>query len=141
MGRFIPADEAFEAWMSGDLERMLAARSVKTNPVDRHFLLQSIVKETYRRRSEPQMRRLCIETGMMHLAEFQDIAPALRLDMGDKLPRVPSFAWLATALADGGQLDEAAAVCERATQLGADDGTKGGYPGRAGRLRARKRTR
>ena len=53
MGRFIEADEACEAWMSGDLRRMLAAKSVRTNPIDGHFLLQGIVKETYRLRSHP----------------------------------------------------------------------------------------
>jgi hypothetical protein len=140
MGRFIDADEAFEAWTSGDLRRMLAARSVPTNPIDRHFLLQGIVKETYRLRSDPEMRRVCIETGRTHLAEFPRIGPTLRVDMGGTLPRVPSFAWLATALAEAGQIKEAIDVCETAARLGLQDGTKGGYTGRAAKLRARKST-
>lgn len=138
MGRFVDADEAFEAWLSADLSRMLAARSVGTNPIDRHFLLQGIVKETYRLRRDPDMRRLCIETGVTHLSEFSVIGPALRIDMGGSLPRVPSFTWLATALAEDGRVDEAVQVCETAAHFGLEDGTKGGYPGRAERLRAQK---
>jgi hypothetical protein len=140
MGRWVDADEVFEAWTSADLARMLAARSVRTNPIDRHFLLQTIVKETYRLRSDPEMRRLCIETGMTHLTEFSSIAPALRADFGGSLPRVPCFAWLATALAEKGMVEEAVRVCETAARLGLDDGTKAGYLGRAQRL-ARKQPR
>lgn len=138
MGRFIDADEAFEAWTSADLPRMLAARSVRTNPIDRHFLLQGIAKETYRRRNDPEMRRLCIETGKTHLAEFSRIGPALRVDMGGTLPRVPSIAWLATALAEIGRIEEAIEMCEAAARLGLEDGTMGGYAGRAAKLRGRK---
>lgn len=99
-GRWVEPDEAYLAWESGDLNRMLAARALRTNPIDRHFLLQRIVQETYRRRSDPEMRRLCIETGLVHLQEFSAIAPALRTDFGGEVPQVPSFKWLATALAE-----------------------------------------
>jgi hypothetical protein len=138
MGRWVDADEAFEAWTSADLARMLAARSVRTNPIDRHFLLQSIVKETYRLRSDPKMKRLCIETGMTHLSEFSAIAPALRTDFDGTLPRVPSFAWLATALAEEGRVEEAVRACETAARFGLEDGTKAGYLGRAERLARQK---
>ena len=134
MGRWINADEVFEAWMSNDLRRMLAARSINTNAVDRHFVLQSIVKEAYKRRHEPKMRQLCIETGFVHLDEFPTLAPGLRKDMGGTLPRVPSFAKLATALAEDGRVDEAIQVCQTAADLGLEDGTKAGYAGRAQRL-------
>jgi hypothetical protein len=134
MGQWVDADEAFEAWTSADLARMLAARSVHTNPIDRHFLLQSIVKETYRLRSDTQMRFLCIETGMTHLSEFSTIAPALRADFDGSLPRVSSFAWLATALAEADRVEEAVQVCGIAADFGLEDGTKAGYLGRAGRL-------
>lgn len=140
LGQWIIADEAFDAWTSGDLDRMLAARSVHTNPIDRHFLLQSIVEGTYRRRSDFRMMALCIETGLTHLGEFSAITPALRTEFKGKLPHVPSFMWLATALAEEGRLDEAIQVCESAARLGLDDGTRGGYVGRAERL-ARKKPR
>jgi hypothetical protein len=94
MGSFVDADEAFEAWTSGDLRRMLAARSLSTNPIDRHFLLQGMIKEAYRRRTDREMRRICIETGLMHLAEFSTIARALKRDMGGSLPEsVHSRGW------------------------------------------------
>jgi len=140
MGRWVEADEVFEAWTSADLARMLAARSVQTNPIDRHFLLQGIIKETYRLRSDPEMSRVCIETGFTHLREFVTIGPALRLDFSGTLPRVPSFAWLSTALAEEGRVEEAIRVCETAAGFGIDDGTKDGYLGRAKRL-AKKRAR
>lgn len=138
MGRWVDADEAFEAWTSGELPRMLAATSVRTNPIDRHFLLQGIVKETYRQRRNPTMRQVCIQTGMMHLTEFSTIAPALRADFGGTLPRVPSFECLATALAEDGKVEEAVRVCEAAVRYGLDDGTKGGYVGRAARIAKKK---
>ena len=120
MGKFVNADEAFEAWTSGDLRRMLAARSLRTNPIDRHFLLRGIVKEAYRRRVDPEMRSIYIETGLMHLEEFGTIAPALQKDMGGSLPRVPSFAWLATVMAEVGRVEDAVRVCEEAARFGAD---------------------
>jgi hypothetical protein len=138
MGRWIDADESFEAWISGDLHRMIAARSTRTNPIDRHFLLQGIVKAAYKLRRDPVMRQLCIETGLMHLDEFATLAPALRADFDGQLPQVPSFAWLATVLAEEGQLDEAVRVCHVAAQLGVEDGTHAGYRGRAQRFARKK---
>lgn len=89
------------------------------------------------------MRQLCIETGLSHLEEFPSMAPALRAEfhknLGGNLPRVPSFAWLATALAEDGRVEEAVSVCRTAAELGLEDGTKGGYLGRAERL-AKKRS-
>lgn len=135
LGRFIDADEVFHAWMSADLRRMLAARSIKTNPIDRHFLLQSIVQQCYKARTRPDMRELCIQTGLKHLEEWGAIGLALRKDFGGKLPRVPSFAWLATALGEAERFDEASKVCEEAARYGLDDGTKGGYAARAAKWR------
>ena len=66
------------------------------------------------------------------------LGPDLQGDMGGTLPRVPSFVWLATALAEEGRIEEAIEVCEAAARLGLEDGTKGGYAGRAAKLRARK---
>jgi hypothetical protein len=84
------------------------------------------------------MRQLCIETGLVHLEEFPALALGLRKDMGGELPRVPSFAKVATALAEDDRLDEAIGVCETAADLGLDDGTKAGYEGRAQRLAKRR---
>lgn len=67
---------------------MLKAVSIKTNPVDRHFLLQTIVEVTYKRRKEPEMHRICREIAEKHISEFAALAPALKQDMGGDLPRV-----------------------------------------------------
>jgi len=134
-GKNIKADEAFFAWTSGDLDRMVSALAVRTNPVDRHFLLMGIVAATYRKRNDPLARRTCIDVGRMHVAEFPAIAPALRADMGGVLPRVATFAHLATVLAEDGAVAEAIAVCETAILHGLHDGTKADYSGRIERMR------
>ena len=41
---FVLADDAFEAWTSGELGQMLKAVNTKTNLIDRHFLLQSVCR-------------------------------------------------------------------------------------------------
>jgi hypothetical protein len=69
-GKSIPVDDAFRAWTSGDFSQMLKAVSTKTNPIDRHFLLQSIVDATYKLRKEEKYRKLCIEYAEKHLKEL-----------------------------------------------------------------------
>lgn len=136
-GKMINADEAFFAWTSGDLDRMVRALTVHTNPVDRHFLLMGIVAATYKRRNDPLARRTCIDVGRMHVTEFPAIAPVLRADMGGMLPRVTTFAHLATVLAEDGAVADAIAVCEAAKLHGLHDGTQADYSGRIGRIRKR----
>ncbi len=136
-GQFIPTDEVRDAWVSGDLERMLRAAELQTNLVDRHFLLQGIVKETYRRRSEPDMASLCARFAETHLAEFQAIAPALRADMG-RVPRVLTFQHYATLLTEQGDFERAVWVCELAKYYGLADGTKAGFDGRIARIRKKQ---
>lgn len=60
------------------LEERLAELPQCTDPIDRHFHMQNIVTETYAKRSDPEMRRLCIETGMAHLNEFPSMIEQLR---------------------------------------------------------------
>lgn len=115
---------------------MVRALPVKTNPIDRHFLLHGIIKEAYKRRIDPEMRRLCVEVGDTHLSEFPSIRSSLAEDMGGELPTVPAFKWVATALAEDGSYEKAIAICEAAANLGLSDGTGGGYSGRAAKLRA-----
>lgn len=59
------------------LNEMLASLPECTDLADRHFLVQNIVKETYSKRSDPEMRRLCVETGMAHLNEFPSMIEQL----------------------------------------------------------------
>jgi hypothetical protein len=134
LGKMVPTDAVFEAWTSQDLDRMRAVMSVRTNVIERHFLLMGIVEQSYRRRSEPDMLRLCLEAGRRHVEEFSGIVGPLSEDLGI-LPHVTSFAYLAMALAEEGEFDEAVAVCEKATAFGLHDGTKGDFAGRIKRIR------
>ncbi len=138
LGITSPSDAVYFAWTSGDLTRMLAALPLRTNMIDRHFLLMRIVEVTYRRRSNQEARRICREIGLRHIDEFDGIAPLLREQVGGFLPRVSTFAYLATILAEDGELEKAIEICERAQFLGLDDGTKGNYEGRIGRLRKKQ---
>ena len=133
-GKSVRADAVFIARSSGDLQAMLAARSIRTNPVDRHFLLMGIVDQTYKERKIPERRALCIETCEQHLREFAKIAPALKKEMDGVLPRVTTFQKYATILGEDGEYGRAIKVCKRAIAFGLHDGTKGNYAGRIERL-------
>lgn len=137
-------DEVFEASTSGDLSRMLSVLDKPTHPVDHHYLLLSIVEQTYPRRGDPKMRNLCEEVAWRHLREFPELAEALIAD--DKasggtgiLPQVPTFQKLATLLTQQERFEEAVNVCERAIAFGLSDGTKSGYEGRIERIRKKQR--
>ena len=125
----------FDAWTSGDLGRMLKARGVPTNLIDRHFLLMGIVSQTYRKRADPKMRKLCKETAEQHIQEFSSIAPALKEDLDGTLPRVLTFQHYATVLAEDKMFAEAICVCEIAISFDLHDGTKSGFQGRISRIK------
>jgi hypothetical protein len=140
---FRPWSKVREAWLSGDLQRMINALDFKANRLDRHFLLMAIVKETYRKRSDPKMADKCLEVAQIHCEEFSTIVEPLRKDLNrdDTLPRVPTFAFYATLLAERGEFQKAIEVCESAIGFGLDDGTKGGYEGRIERIKKKAKTR
>lgn len=79
-GRSQPADAAFFAWTSGDVAAMSAALSARTNLVDRHHLLGTLVRQLYRRRSEPGMHDRLLRVGAAHIAELPTLLCALELD-------------------------------------------------------------
>jgi len=134
-GKSVPVDDAFRAWTSGDLNQMLKAVSTKTNPIDRHFLLQSIVEVTYKSRKEVKYRQICIEYAEKHLQEFPTLAPALKEDMGGTLPRIITFQHYATVLTENGEYERAISICEKAIEYGLHDNTKSGFDGRIARIR------
>ena len=127
--------EAFDAWLSGDIPRMVRALSLDAQPVDRHFLLMTLCRLAYgQRKADPEMRRLATDIGLLHIREFPLLREPLRRDIG-MLPGVPTFAHVATLLAEAGDHAGAIRVCEEAIAHGLSDGTKGDYPGRIARLR------
>jgi hypothetical protein len=139
-GEAVQVDNVFEAWTSGDLSEMLKSVQKKTNPIDRHFLLQNIVNETYKLRKGANHRETCIKYSEIHLAEFPVIAPALKKDLGGYLPRVTTFQNYATVLTEIGEYEKAIKVCEDANSFGLDDGTKSGYQGRIERIKRKQET-
>lgn len=138
-------DAAFDAWTSGDLSQMLRALDTPTHPVDRHYLLQSIVELTYKERNkDPKMRWLCEQITRMHLNEFpQFVKPLLAQNKDSRgrgfLPRVSTFQHLATILMENEQFDEAVAVCELAIKYDLHDNTQGGFEKRIGRIRNKQK--
>lgn len=132
-GEAVPPDEAFFARFSGDIERMLAALDVITNPIDRHFLLQTIVQEAYRERAQPKMAHICSTIAEKHLDEFPGLHEALLLNCG-VLPRVSTFQHYATLLTERGEFERAMWVCQQAMSYGLQDNTKSGYEGRIQRI-------
>lgn len=134
LDKSVPIDDAFKAWTSGNLEDMIKAANTGTNPIDRHFLLQSIVSESYKLRKDERFRRICIEFSEKHLAEFSQIVPVLKEEMGGILPRISTFQDYATVLTENGEFEKAVSVCNIALSYGLQDGTKSGYFGRIKRI-------
>lgn len=135
-GELTAAEDNFQAWTSGNLDDMLSAAQSDTNLIDRHFLLQSIVAETYKRREDEKFRGLCVEYSEKHINEFSNkIATALKDDMDGYLPRVSTFQYYATLLTELGDFKRAIEVCENAISYGLSDGTKSGFQGRIDRIK------
>jgi|GEM_PF-1979478 len=136
-GKSVVADEAFFAWTSGDLDRMLKALEKPTNLIDRHFLLMNIVDISYKNRKDPKMENLCVKIAKLHIKEFEEIRKDLLEDFQNSLPRVSTFQKYATILTEKGKYNEAIAVCEKAIEFGLTDMTKSGYEGRIERIKKR----
>lgn len=135
-GEPVETDAVFDAWTSGDLAQMRAALSEKTNLVDRHFLLMSLVDQSYRhRKDDPELEKLCAEISEQHIQEFPEIKPALAKSLGGILPRVTTFQKYSTLLTEQNSFDRAVEVCEVAISHGLHDGTKGGFEGRIERIK------
>ena len=138
MGQAMVADEANRAWISGDLDRMVRAMECKTNPIDRHFLLMTIVEKAYTKRTDPEMAKLCATVADLHLSEFPAIAPVLKKEFAGRLPRVLTFQYYATLLTERGQFDKAIEVCKVALSYDLHDKTKSGFEGRIERIKKKQ---
>ena len=134
-GKLVRTDTTFDAWTSGDLDNMLKVVKNRTTPIDRHFLLQSIVNITYQQRKTKRYRNLCIEYAELYLQEFPTIAPALKEDMDGTLPRITTFQNYAILLTEDGEFEKAISVCKLAILYGLHDNTKSGYEGRIARIK------
>jgi len=134
-GKSIPVDEVFEAWTSGNIERMIKAANIKTNNIDRHYLLLGIVEKTYKLRNEHDCyRNICKEFSEKHIHEFHKIYPSLKNNNYGVMPNVPTFKWYITILVEDGCYEKAISICKTALTFGLGDGTKTGYEGRINRI-------
>ncbi|HMP71380.1 MAG TPA: hypothetical protein PKA76_18670 [Pirellulaceae bacterium] len=98
----------------------------------------TIVSESYKRRSDPNMAEVCAQVAEMHIEEFPQIARPLKQDMGGILPRVSTFQHYATLLTEQSRFDGAIEVCETALRFGLHDGTKAGFEGRIERIKKKR---
>ncbi|MNG23879.1 hypothetical protein D3C84_1085370 [compost metagenome] len=113
----------------------------KANLVDRHFLLMSLVDQSYKHcKDDSELEKLCAEISEQHIQEFPEIKPALVKSLGGIIPRVTTFQKYATLLTEQSNFDRAVEVCEMAISHGLHDGTKGGFEGRIERIK-RKATK
>jgi hypothetical protein len=127
-------DKVFYATSSNNLDKMLSVTELETTPQNRHYLLQSIVAQTYKLRTEEKYKAICIEFSEKHLKEFSVMAPKLTDKNNTGLPRVSTFQHYSTLLTELGEFEKAISVCELAISFGLDDGTKGGYESRIERI-------
>ena len=65
-------DEVFYATFSDDLNKMLRVVDMKTIPINRHHLLQTIVNHSYKLRKEDKYREMCLKYAEQHLKEFDE---------------------------------------------------------------------
>lgn len=134
LGKFVETDAVFDAWTSGDLRLMLSVLDLKTNLIDRHYLLQCIVERTYKLRKDDSMRKKCKEICEVHIGEFSEIAPALKREL-KFLPHVSTFQYYATVLTEDNEFEKAIKVCRMAMAYGLNDGTKSGFEDRIARIK------
>jgi hypothetical protein len=137
-GEMVETGEVFSAWTSQDLDKMTAALDEDAHPVDRHFLLMTIVDEAYKQRDDPAKRDLCARIAEQHIAEFPDLKQPLIDSVDGILPRVTTFQKYALLLTEQGDYERAIEVCETALSHGLHDGTKSGFQGRIERIKKKR---
>ncbi|MGR6980830.1 hypothetical protein ACUHGC_05330 [Testudinibacter sp. P27/CKL/0425] len=129
-GKFIPKDIVFDAWTSGNLDFMVSVLDQKTHIIDRHYLLQNIVSLAYKEKKGAILEN----AAKLHIAEFDEIKPALLLDFKGILPRISTFQYYAMYLTSEKRFDEAIKICEIAINYGVQDNTQSGFEGRIVRI-------
>lgn len=111
------------------LAEKVAALDIETDPLDRHFLYEAIVSESFRlRHDDHKMRQLCERISQQHLDEFPHIAPRLRREIGyGKMPPVFTFQAMGVLMTEWGAYQKAVDIYEMALRYGIDDETPGGF--------------
>lgn len=106
-----------------DVNELLSMLDEATDPLDRHFILERIVRLTFKRRKDDhKMRSLCERFGMQHLAEFPLVAPRLKREIGyGRMPYVVTFQCMATLMTEWGDYQKAIEIYEMALRYGIND--------------------
>ena len=138
-GTITKTDKVFDAWTSGNLETMLEATKIKTNPIDRHFLLLKIVEETYKLRKNKTEREIFKKFAQQHLDEFPKLSNALKKEFNNQLPNVPTFQKYSKVLTEDYAFKKAINVCKMAIEYNLDDGTISGFQGRIERIKKKEK--
>ena len=89
-GTWRQADEAWMAWSSYDLDRMVRALSLPTHAVTRYYLLASLLEQSFTRRTFPYWRRTCLEVGQMLIDEFPQLRAAVARELDGLAPSHPA---------------------------------------------------
>lgn len=116
-GANVPADEAFHAWTSNDLDRMVRAVAVATNGVDLHYLYLNIAKLALARQQEPECALICEQFARRHIAEFAKLQIDLDRDRSDSestFRHYPAYQELVELLMRQGRGSEAVEICQQA---------------------------
>ncbi|MEH6519559.1 MAG: hypothetical protein V7742_23020 [Halioglobus sp.] len=124
-----PVNPVFDAWVSADLDEMLAVVHITDcRPVDRHYLLTGVVKAAFSsRHKDPKYRHMAVLYCQQYLEEWprlwQPLLENIAIgDPGEKnhlspegtLPYVPVFPYYAKLLVEGGLYPEAIALIKEA---------------------------
>jgi len=133
-------DPVMDAVLSGDIEKMIAAADLKTDPETRHDLLQKIVEYAYKHRAEPAMKQRLAEFARVYLNEFPELLPAVERTHPARPLYLPIFKLYAIHLEEENAYDEALRVCRIALDHNLDDQTRTGFEGRIQRI-GKKRDR
>ncbi len=131
----LDGDSLAEIVASGDLTGMETALSHIADPVQRHVLLNRLIKGHYRLRGEPKHRDAFYRVAYVQIEEAPVILNAFAAAGKPRPSYLEAFRATAIALSEEGRYDEAIAVCEKALSLGLEDGTKTGFRGRMARLK------
>jgi hypothetical protein len=130
--------EAREKEFPNELKRMINDLSKISEPVKKHFQFQNIVDQTYHRRKNPEIRKVCKDIGLKHISAFDDIAPHLKKEFSGTLPQIITFKHLPTILSEDGDHDQAIGICKKAISYKLKDGTKGGFQARIKRIEKKR---
>lgn len=108
-----------------------ALESDNDNPLDRHFVYNSLIDLYYKQRDDWEG---AIEKCIYYCTEDIERIDEFLNEWDGGPPRIPAFKRLAIIYENQAEYDAAIDICDEAIERGLDDGTKGGFAGRRERI-------